>query len=171
MALTQQLARVTLQYVEQCWQTAAASPDKGPCWDPPEDDLLDLDWAIWGLITFFRRAHIDERHLAALERSIAGDDDGDVGFFDHPAAYDGFDAPPALLAPAAVSEVAHALNAIDLARALNQLPADSAEAAQACGFEAFTGHPRDYLVQQFNALRNFYNTARTRELAVLTWID
>lgn len=170
MALTQQLARVTPQYLEQCRQNAAASPDEDPRWDPPQDDILDLDWAIRGLVTFGRWACIEERNLAALERSIAGGD-GDVGFLDHPAVYDGFDVPPALLAPAAVTEVAHALSAFDLTAALNRLPADDAEAVQACGFDAFDGHPRDYLIQHFTALRDFYNTASNRGHAVLAWID
>jgi hypothetical protein len=47
MALTQQLARVTEEYLEQYARSAALAPDADPQWDPPEDDLLDLDWAAW----------------------------------------------------------------------------------------------------------------------------
>ncbi|MEU6343654.1 DUF1877 family protein [Streptomyces sp. NPDC046977] len=171
MALTQQLARVTPRYLEQCRQNAAASPDNDPQWDPPQDDTLDLDWAIWGLISFFRWAHVDTKHLDALDRSISGDNSSDVACLDHPEVYDGFDAPPALLAHTEVAQVADILNAIDLDQALSLLPSNSTEAAQACGFEGFNGHPRDYLVQHFTALRSFYNTAAQRGLAVVTWVD
>lgn len=171
MALTQQLARVSLQYVAQCRETAADSPENDPGWNPPAEDTLDLDWAIWSLIKFFRWAHVDAAHTNALERSITGDSGGEVGFLDHAEVYDGYGAPPALLPPELVTEVAHALDAIDVNKALAQLPKDSAEAARACGFEGFDGKLPAYLGQHFDALRDFYRSASRRRLAVVTWVD
>ncbi|MEU3922711.1 DUF1877 family protein [Streptomyces sp. NPDC029004] len=171
MALTQQLARVSPQYLAQCRQTAADSPNGDPNWNPPAEDTLDLDWAIWGLIKFFRWARIDAVHTNTLERSITGDPGSDVGFLDHAEVYDGFDGPPALLPPEVVTEVAHALDAIDLSKALARLPQDNAEAALACGFEGFAANLPAYLDQHFDTLRAFYHAASHRRLAVVTWVD
>lgn len=55
MALTQQLARVPPHYLDRCRAAAASSPDGDPRWDPPAGDTLDLDWAIWELLRFYRR--------------------------------------------------------------------------------------------------------------------
>ncbi|MFE5096387.1 DUF1877 domain-containing protein [Streptomyces sp. NPDC056638] len=132
---------------------------------------LDLDWAIWGLIKSFRWAHIDAVHTNALERSITGDTGGDIGFLDHPEVYDGFGAPPALLPPELVTEIAHWLDAIGVGKAIAQLPEDGAEAARACGFEGFDGNLPAYLGQHFDVLRYFHHSAARRRLAVVTWVD
>ncbi|MFC9623281.1 hypothetical protein ACFTXM_25875 [Streptomyces sp. NPDC056930] len=39
-----------------------------------------------------------------------------------------------------MTEIAHALDAIGVSKAIAQLPEDSAEAARACGFEGFDGN-------------------------------
>lgn len=170
MGLTQQLARVSPEYLEQCRRTAAAAPDGDPQWDPPDEDTLDLDWAIWGLIRFCGRSETDAGHRDILQRSIEGDAGG-VEFLDHREVHDGFDAPPALHSPAAVAKLAEALNTIDLHQTLTHLPQDAKEAAQACGFEWKDTHPRAYLTRHFTALRDFYNTASQRNQAILTWVD
>ncbi len=48
MALTQQFARVTPEYLDRCRATALDSAGASPGWDPPEADRLDTDWALWG---------------------------------------------------------------------------------------------------------------------------
>ncbi|MFD5503912.1 DUF1877 domain-containing protein [Streptomyces sp. NPDC127061] len=171
MALTQQLARVSPQYLAQCRAAAEVSPDGNPDWDPPAEDTVDLDWAIWGLIWFCQRMRIEGPCVQVLKRSISGDPGGDIEFLDHPGVYDGFDSPPALLAPAAVAEVARGLAALDIGEVLSCLPADHLEAAETCGFRGFNGHPREYLVEHFGLLQSFYLIASRRGLAVLTWPD
>ncbi|WP_328392369.1 DUF1877 family protein [Streptomyces sp. NBC_00390] len=171
MALTQQLARVSPQYLVQCRAAAARSSDGNPDWDPPAEDTLDLDWAIWGLIWFCQRMQVEGQRIRVLRRSITGDQGGDVGFLDHPEVYDGFDSPPAVLAPAAVAEVARDLAAMDVDELLRSLPEDRFAAAEACGFRGFDGHPREYLVEHFALLQGFYGIASRRGLAVLTWKD
>ncbi|MGW7364139.1 hypothetical protein ACWGI8_12110 [Streptomyces sp. NPDC054841] len=96
---------------------------ESPQWGPPECDTLDLNWAIWQLLLFYRRMQADEQHIRVLQRSIEGDPHGDIAFLDHPEFYDGFDAPPAHLAPAAVTEVARELAAMDIGPLLKSLPA------------------------------------------------
>ena len=170
MALTQQLARVSPQYMAQCRAAEEVSHDGNPGWDPPAEDTVDLDWAIWGLIRFCQRMRVEGPCVQVLERSISGDPGDDVEFLYHPEVYDGFDSPPALLAPAA-AEVARGLAALDIGEVLACLPANHVEAAEACGFRGFDGHPREYLVEHFGLLQSFYLIAGRRGLAVVTWID
>ncbi|MFE6364393.1 DUF1877 domain-containing protein [Streptomyces sp. NPDC057806] len=167
MALTQQLARVLPRYLEQCRAAAMSSPDGDPQWDPPSDDTLDLDWAIWELLWFYRRMQPDADQIHVLQRAIHGDPDGNVDFLDHPEVYDGFDAPPAVLRPPAVSQVARDLATIELAPLFERLPAYR----EVGGFSGFIGDPRQYLVDHFILLQDFYSTASEREMAVVTWID
>ncbi|WP_457031325.1 DUF1877 family protein [Kitasatospora sp. P5_F3] len=162
---------MSLQYLAQCRETAADSQENDPGWNPPAEDTLDLDWAIWGLIKLFHWANVDAAHTNALERSTTDETEGDIGFLDHTEVYDGFGAPPALLPPELVTEIAHALDAIDVSQAIAQLPKDSAEAARACGFEGFDGNLPAYLGRHFDALRDFYRAASRRRLAVVTWVD
>jgi hypothetical protein len=167
MALTQQLARVSPRYLEQCRAAAMSSPVGDPQWDPPAGDTLDLGWAIWELLWFYRRMQPDAGQIPVLQRAIHGDRDGSVDLLDHPEVYDGFDAPPAVLHPAAVSQVARDLATTEIAPLLERLPAYR----EAGGFSGFTADPRQYLVDHFILLQDFYTTACQREMAVVTWVD
>lgn len=167
MALAQQLARVSPQYLEQCRRTARLSPVGDPRWDPPADDTLDLGWAIWELLRFYRCMQPDARQIPVLQRAIDGDGDSIVSFLDHPEVYDGFDTPPALLTPEAVGQVAGGLASMDIGPLLETLPAYR----EAGGFSAFTGDPRTYLIDDFTLLRTFYRVAVERQMAVVTWVD
>ncbi|WP_406364514.1 DUF1877 family protein [Streptomyces sp. NBC_00645] len=167
MALTQQLARVSQQYLDRCCGVAASASDGDPDWDPPDEDTLDLDWAIWQLLAFYRRMQPDAWQIAVVERSIRGDRSDTIAFLDHPGMYDGFDGPPALLAPAAVTEVAHALAGMDIGHLLERLPAYR----DLGGFSAFSGDPLAYLAEHFDLLQSFYGIAGRRGMAVVVWVD
>jgi hypothetical protein len=144
-----------------------SSSDGDPQWDPPAGDTVDLDRAIWELLWFCRRMEPDTRQIRVLERAIHGDPDSTVPFIDHPEVHDGFSAPPALLAPAAVTQVAQELATKVVIPLLEKLPDHRA----AGGFSGFTGDPRTYLVEHFTLLQDFYNAASRQQLAVVTWID
>ncbi|MES4907776.1 MULTISPECIES: hypothetical protein [unclassified Streptomyces] len=45
MAVTQQLARLSAEYLAACRTRAEGSFDGDHQWDPPTVDCLDLDWA------------------------------------------------------------------------------------------------------------------------------
>ncbi|WP_245790876.1 hypothetical protein [Streptomyces monashensis] len=45
MAVTQQFARIPVEYLVGCRRSADESPDGDPRWGPPPTDVLDLDWA------------------------------------------------------------------------------------------------------------------------------
>lgn len=176
MALTQQLARVAPAYLERCRAAALASPDAAPGWDPPREDLLDTDWAMWGLIRYCRSTGAAGDLIALLDRAISGDPGGDIGFLDHAGMYDGFDGPPRLLTPTGVTDIAHCLDAVDLDGLLRDLPAAREDAVAACGFDGgfnggFDGDVRSYLVTHFSAMREFYAETARRGQCVVAWID
>ncbi|MFF8353078.1 DUF1877 family protein [Streptomyces chartreusis] len=172
MALTQQFARVTPEYLEQCRATAADSPGAAPDWDPPPEDRLDTDWAIWGLLRYCRTTAPDADLITLLDRAISGDPGGDVAFLDHVEVYDGFDGPPRLLTAAAVADIARALASVDLQGVLTDLPPTTEEAAAACGFgHGFNGDVRAYLVHHFTAMREFYDGAARHGNCVIVWTD
>ncbi|MER5478370.1 DUF1877 family protein [Streptomyces sp. NPDC002734] len=140
---------------------------RGPQWDPPAADTLDLDWAIWELCRLCRHMRPGAPQLPVLLRAVQGDDDGALPFLDHDTVYDGFDGPPAHLPPEAVGEVARALAAMDIGAVLETLPAYR----EAGGFAGFTGDVRTYLVRHFTLLREFYRVAHERGWCVVVWVD
>ncbi|MCL8017130.1 DUF1877 family protein [Streptomyces sp. AS02] len=80
--------------------------------------------------------------------------------------------PTQLLDPAAVTELARALEAVDLDAVLVNLPTTTADAAAACGFgRGFDGDVRGYLVEHFRAMREFYAEAARRRHCVIVWTD
>jgi len=172
MALTQQFARVTPEYLDRCRASALDSPGAAPGWNPPEDDLLDTGWAVWGLVRHCRRAGADAKVIAVLDRAVSGDPGGDVGFLDHDEVYDGFGDPPRLLTPAAVADIAEALDRVELDGVLAVLPASNAEAAAVCGFSrGFDGEIRSELTEHFVAMREFFRGAARRAQCVVVWVD
>ncbi|MFF5337714.1 DUF1877 family protein [Streptomyces sp. NPDC013181] len=167
MALTQQLARVTQRYLDRCRETAAAAPDGDPRWNPPPEDLLDLDWAVWELLALYRRTRPESPDIAVLARCVHGDGSAPVSFLDHAEVYDRIDGPPSLLSPAAVTELARALAAMDIGPVLTTLPAYR----RAGGFPGFTDDPAVYLLDHFALLRSFFDVAAARGMAVVVWVD
>ncbi|MEU3408857.1 DUF1877 domain-containing protein [Streptomyces sp. NPDC006670] len=173
MAVTQQLARVPEGYLTACRQVAGASPDGDPHWNPPAYDVLDLDWAPALLKRFGEVAGLGEVHLDALRRAIDGDTALDLGFLDsHPHAIAPFDAAPTGLGIAQVACVSKLLGEIDMPVLLAALPADERDAGSLLGqVGAITGGLRAYLLEHFNALRDFYLDAARRHLLVVLWWD
>ncbi|WP_416963409.1 DUF1877 family protein [Streptomyces sp. Agncl-13] len=172
MALTQQFARVTNEYLDTCRTSALDSSGGSPGWDPPDGDLLDTGWALWGLIRYCRSTGADPQLTALLDRAVSGDPGGDVGFLDHDEVYDGFGDPPRLLAPTAVADIAAALDRVRLGDLLADLPASTEVAAAVCGFGAgFDGDVREHLTEHFVAVREFYRAAARHTQCVVTWVD
>jgi hypothetical protein len=176
MALTQQFARVTSEYLDRCRASALTTSGASPGWDPPVGDLLDTGWALWGLIRYCRSADTAPGVVALLDRAVSGDPDGNVGFLDHDEVYDGFGDPPRLLASAAVADISAALDRLQLGDLLADMPTSAEVAAVACGFGAgfdagFDGAVREHLTEHFVALREFYRTAARHTQNVVTWVD
>jgi len=171
MALTHQFARVTPEYLEECRTSARDSVEGAPGWHPPPDDVLDTGWALWGLIRFCRTAGGAPDMAALLDRAVSGDPGGNIAFLDHEDVYDGVGDPPRLLTPAAVADIAVALDHMDLEAVLTDLPASTEEAAVACGFGEFNGAVRTHLTEHFTATREFYRGALLRGQCVVVWVD
>ncbi|WP_225844924.1 DUF1877 domain-containing protein [Streptomyces sp. HPF1205] len=174
MAVTQQLARVSAEYLAACRQSAGTSPDRDPHWDPPASDVLDLGWAPTLLQRLGEIAGLDEVHLDALRRATDGGTGLALAFLNtHPHAIAPFGpAPTALSAPQA-ARVSDLLGHIDMPALLDTLPTDDREAASLIGHGAanITGDPRAYLLKHFHALRDFYIDAAKRHLLVVLWWD
>ncbi|MFJ8085284.1 DUF1877 domain-containing protein [Streptomyces sp. NPDC096205] len=174
MAVTQQLARIPAEYLAACRQSASASPDGAPHWDPPTPDVLDLDWAPALLIRVGELAGLDDVHLDALRQATSGDTALDLRFLNtHPHAIGPFGPAPSALATAQVAHVSELLAQIDMPILLAALPTDDSEAASVIGHGAdqITGGPRSHLLKHFTALRDFYLDAARRQLLVVLWWD
>ncbi|MGW3328886.1 DUF1877 family protein [Streptomyces virginiae] len=173
MAVTQQLARIPEGYLAACRQSAAVSPDGDPHWDPPACDMLDLDWAPALLKRVGEVAGLGEVHLDALRRATDGETAPDLGFLDtHPHAIAPFGGAPTGLDASQVARVSELLGQIDMSALLAALPADDRDAASLIGqVGPLTVGPRAYLLEHFNALRDFYADAAGRHLHVVLWWD
>lgn len=165
LALAQQFARVTPEYLERCRASAVD-------WDPGTENLLDTGWAVWGLIRFGRASGAAPGTLALLDRAVSGDPDGDLGFLDHDGVYDGFTDPPRLLTSTAVADVSCGLDGLDADALLADLPDSPGEAAAVCGFgPSSDGDVRAHLLEHLAAMREFYREAALRGQCVVVWVD
>ncbi|MEU3840270.1 DUF1877 family protein [Streptomyces sp. NPDC028635] len=172
MALTQQFARVTPEYLERCRQSALDSPGAAPGWDPPASDLLDTGWASWGLAAYCRSTGADPALADLIDRAVSATFGQTAGYLDHDEVYDGFTDPPRVLDPAEVEKIARDLRDVDVDTVLAGLPSDAAEATEMCGhLESFSGDVRAHLGERFAALREFYDGAARRGQCVVVWID
>jgi hypothetical protein len=168
MAVTQQLARVSEEYINRCRASAAASPDADPEWDPPTNDWIDLDWSPQFLSNACELAGVDSCTLEALNRALDGAPDVDVSVLNHPKATGGFGPPPTALAPDSVAHVAAKLAGLDWDSVLAAIPADRREVLAGAHFN---GDPVAYLTTHFLALRSFYAEAAQQGLFVVLWWD
>ena len=106
-----------------------------------------------------------------LERLRTGAEEWDPGA-ENLRVYDGFTDPPRLLEPAAVADIARALDALDPGALLAELPDSPDEASAVCGLGPLSdGDVRGHLVEHLTAMREFYGEAAIHGQCVVTWID
>ncbi|MEV6013210.1 DUF1877 domain-containing protein [Streptomyces sp. NPDC051976] len=174
MAVTQQLARVPVEYLASCRQSADASKDGDPRWDPPSADVLDLDWAPFLLERVCELGGLDDVHRKAFRQALDGDTSIDLAFLNtHPHAIGPFGPDPTALSAAQVARAAELLGQIDFPALLAALPTDEGDAGALIGNGAdkIVGGPNKYVLGHFNALRDFYHAASQRQLLVVLWWD
>lgn len=174
MAVTQLLARIPAEYLAACRESASASPDGDPRWDPPASDIVDLDWAPALLTRLGEVSGLDDVRLDALRQATNGDITVDLGFLNtHPHAIGPFGPVPTALSSSQVASVSELLDQIDMHSLLATLPTDNREAGCLIGHGAdhINAGPREYLLKHFNALRGFYSDAAKRHLLVVVWWD
>ncbi|MFJ9609620.1 DUF1877 family protein [Kitasatospora sp. NPDC101176] len=168
MAVTQQLARVPVAYLERCRTLAAERADGDHGFDPPAADCLDLDWAPFLLKRVAELGGLDQAPLAALHLALDGDPGFDLAFLNrYPYAIAAFGGTPTALAPAEVARAAGLLHGIDLPALWESVsPEDLGPLSQ-----GITGGARRYAATHFAALFGFYAEAARRGLAVVLWWD
>ncbi|MGW8557796.1 DUF1877 domain-containing protein [Streptomyces tubercidicus] len=174
MAVTQQLARIPAEYLAACRQAASESPDRASHWNPPSADVLDLDWAPALLERVCELADLDDVHRDALRQATQGATSIDVGFLNtQPHAIAPFGPAPTALSAVEVAHVSELLGQIDLRAILATLPTDETAAVSLTGdgAEGIAGDPRKYLLEHFDALREFYRDASQRHLLLVLWWD
>ncbi|MFK4122885.1 DUF1877 domain-containing protein [Streptomyces longwoodensis] len=174
MAVTEQLARISAEYLAQCRRSADASKDGNPLWTSPSADILDLDWAPSLLKRVCELGRLDDVHRSALRQALDGETAIGLAFlYTHPHVITPFGPAPTALSAVQAARVAELLGAIDFPALLAALPADEAEAAALIGNAAdkIVGGPKKYLLRHFNALREFYRGASQRQLFVVHWWD
>ncbi|GHG24570.1 DUF1877 family protein [Streptomyces hydrogenans] len=174
MAVTQQLARIPAEYLASCRQSADASPDGDPLWDPPFADVLDLDWAPFPIERICEMGGLGGVRRSALRQALKGDTAIDLAFLNTPPhSIAPFGSDPTALSAAQVDRVAQLLGQIDFPALLAALPPEEAEAAALIdnGADKIVGGPKKYVLGHFNALRKFYHAASQRQLLVVLWWD
>ncbi|MFF9671308.1 DUF1877 domain-containing protein [Streptomyces eurythermus] len=174
MAVTQQLARVSAEFLASCRRSAGASADGDPLWDPPSADVLDLDWAPFLLQRVCELGGLDGVHRNALQQALDGDTAIDLAFLNtHPHAIGPFGPDPTALSAAQVARVAELLGQIDFPALLAALPTDGAAAASLIGngADGIVGGTKEYLLGHFSAMGEFYRDASRRQLLVVLWWD
>ncbi|MGW9431534.1 DUF1877 domain-containing protein [Streptomyces decoyicus] len=174
MAVTQQLARISVEYLADCRQSASESPDGDPHWAPQPADVLDLDWAPILLERACELAGLDDVRLDALRQATDGDSAIDLGFLNtQPHAIGPFGPAPTALSAAQAAHVCELLVDMSMPAMLAALPADDTQAASLIGYGAdkIVGGLRTYLLKHFNALREFYLGASQRHLLIVLWWD
>ncbi|MFB6827091.1 DUF1877 family protein [Streptomyces virginiae] len=135
--------------------------------------MLDLDWAPALLKRVGEVAGLGQVHLDALRLATDGDTALSLGFLDAgPHAIAPFGGAPTALDAAQVARVSELLGQIDMPALLATLPADESDAASLIGqVGSVTGGLRPYLLEHFNALRDFYVDAAGRRLHIVLWWD
>ncbi|MGW5666739.1 hypothetical protein [Micromonospora sp. NPDC003776] len=163
MAVTQQLARLSADRLAAC-RRSVEELDKLCSFELlPSSDHLDLDWSPGPIVRACELGQVPLSSLTALRRAFDGDAEINPAYrMEHSVT---------ALEPDAVADVARLLSYVDPEAALAAVPLDPAAASAALGMPEFDGHPRAYLHHHLAALRNFYEHAARRRLAVALWWD
>lgn len=167
MAVTQQIARLTLDELERCRASVAEVDRLCSFALRPRSDYLDLNW--WP--TALKRAAAASAARSALsdaiDRACHGGIEVNPAYRDAPVTI--WEHPVTALEPSAVCEVAADLGRVDPADLLDGLPRDPEEAQRALGLEARDVHAG--LVEQYAFLQRFYVEACEHGLATAMWWD
>ncbi|MFG1651485.1 hypothetical protein ACGFIE_16310 [Micromonospora sp. NPDC049275] len=169
MAVTQQLARLSLEQLAVCRGSVEELGKLCSFELLPSSDYLDLDWAPAPLVGVFELAQVGTPILVALRRGLGGDVEINPAYRSQQDTV--WEHPVAVLEPDSVAEVARLLGQVEMEAVLAVLPEDATAALLTIDMREFSGHPGPYLHRQFAALRDFYSYAARRRLAVAAWWD
>lgn len=171
MAVTQQLARIPAPQLAICRQSVEALDELCSFTSAQDEDYLDLNW--WPVI--LKRAWeltgASARALGALQRGLDGDEEVNPSYRDHPNTI--WEYPVTALEPPQVGEVAGVLRAVTPEAVQAVVPSDPDQIEAKLGKLArdVIGDLAEQLAHQHTMLRDFYDGAARRQLAVLQWWD
>ncbi|MFE3174133.1 DUF1877 family protein [Amycolatopsis sp. NPDC059090] len=171
MAVTQQLARIPAAQLAACRESADALDALCSFTAAPDEAYLDLNW--WPVILkrAWAMAGADERTFALLRRGFDGDEEVNPAYRDYP--YGIIDHPVTALEPPEVKAVAEALRSLTPEAVHAVVPSDPEQIEAKLSPTALEvrGDLAGYLAEQHTILRDFYEEAARRQLAVVLWWD
>ena len=170
MAVTQQLARLSVDDLARCRVSVEVLHLLYSFELRPDDDYVDLDWSPRPLELL--AARVDARLSEAIAQVCSGAGaEINPAYRDHPLTI--FDHPVLALEPDAVREVAAVMARWPPDQLLAALPYDRRAALTliAIRLSEFSGHPHDYLHGHYESLRRFCAEAAAAGMAVVSWGD
>ncbi|WP_410583384.1 hypothetical protein [Amycolatopsis sp. lyj-108] len=171
MAVTQQLARISATRLAECRRSVDALHELCSFSSTPAEDYLDMDWWPATLKRAWALTKADGRTLARLRRCFNGEEEVNPAYRDHPDTI--WEHPVTALEPPQVGEVAEALHAVTpgAVRAVVPSDPDRIEAELGKSALALGGDLAGRLTREHTVLRDFYEEAAGRRLAIVRWWD
>ncbi|ONF67414.1 hypothetical protein [Amycolatopsis keratiniphila] len=171
MAVTQQLARIPATRLAVCRRSVDALHELCSFSSTPVEDYLDMDWWPATLKRAWALTEADDRTLARLRRCFGGEEEVNPAYRDHPGTI--WEHPVTALEPPQANDVAEALRAVtpDAVRAVVPSDPDRIEAELGKGALGMGGDLAGQLAREHTVLRDFYEEAARRRLAVVLWWD
>ncbi|MFD5092506.1 hypothetical protein ACFWMR_18020 [Amycolatopsis thailandensis] len=171
MAVTQQLARIPPPQLSACRDSAAELDELCSFRSAPSADYLDLNWWPSALKRTWALIGVDALSLDVLHRGFDGAEEVNPAYRDFPNTI--FEHPVTALNPDQVAEVANVLRALAPERVHAAVPAERDEAAASLGayVRDVIGDLAVLLAEQHAILRDFYDEAASRRLAMVMWWD
>jgi hypothetical protein len=171
MAVTQQLARIPASQLAACRRSAAELDELCSFRSAPPADYRDLNWWPSALKRTWTVMGVDAQTLAVLHRGFDGAEEVNPAYRDYPDTI--FDHPVTALEPYQVAEVAEALRLLIPEKVHAAVPADRDRAAAVLGayVRDVIGDLAELLAEQHAIMRDFYDEAARRQLAMVLWWD
>lgn len=171
MAVTQQLVRIPAERLAVCRRSVEAVDEVCSFLAVSDEDQLDLNWWPSVLKRVWELAGVEARTLALLRRAVDGDDEVNPAYRDCPDTI--WQHPVTALEPSPVGEVADALRAVTSQDIRAVVPPDPGEVEAELARVArwVDGDLAGPLIIQHALLRDFYEEAAQRHLAVVLWWD
>ncbi|WP_116206519.1 hypothetical protein [Amycolatopsis circi] len=163
--------RIPAAHLAACRQSAEALDELCSFTAAPETDHLDLNWWPVTLKRVWKLAGADERTFALLQRGFDGDEEVNPAYRDY--LYGIWEHPVTALDPPQVGAVAEALLSLAPEAVHSVVPSDPEQIEAKLGPTAreVLGDLAELVAEQHTILRDFYEEAARRQLAVVLWWD
>jgi hypothetical protein len=170
MAVTQQLVRIPATQLAACRLTVTELDKLCSFTSAPKADYLDLNWWPIALKRIGELPVAGHSGVAVLGHAFGGTREVNPAYRDHPDTV--WWHPVTALEPDAVEQIAGALRVLTPEAVRAAVPPTPGEAEALLGSELRgVDNLADRLAHQFTLLRDFYDEAARRHLAVVFWWD